>query len=78
MDGAETIHLNPTGFVAFKMKQIRVGRRRGREETCGEIHRRTTASADLGVSSNFFGENPKVGSVEGFEDNVDQSSVIRS
>lgn len=60
------------------MTQLHVGRRRGRDETRGVILRRTTACADLGVSSNFFGESPKVGSVEGFGHNVDQWPVSRS
>ena len=43
-----------------------VGRRGGRNERCEVTHSGTTSGADLGVSSKFFGEIPKVGSMERF------------
>lgn len=62
----------------LSMTGIGVGWRGGRDETCEVTRCGTTSSADLGVSSKFFGEIPKAGSKERFQHNVNQCWVSRS
>lgn len=60
MDGAETDNLNKTVGIwnVERTKCQRVGRRGGRDETWRVTSRGATSSADLGVSSNYYGEIP--------------------